>query len=250
MGCKYTLSKHFLAAVVGAGWLSACLNTVYAQQSPALQAATTLPFVSPIFGDNMVLQRNKPDKIWGWSEPGDSIRVVIGNNTASAVAGADHRWQVEIQPPPAGGPYTVKITGRQSVELHNVLVGDVWLCAGQSNMEFKLRGALNATDEVKAANYSADSLFHGSGTCRLPPHRPGERYVECCLPRNGCTSLRGRLLLCAAGATGHTHSYRASCRCCRRHPGRDVDQRRGSSAGGRPGSSACRTSKSERRRRT
>ncbi len=159
MGCEHRLSKHFLAAVVGAGWLSACLNTAYAQPSPALQADSTLPFVSPIFGDNMVLQRNKPDKIWGWSEPGDSVRVAIGNNTASAVAGADHRWQVEIPPPPAGGPYTVKITGRQSVELHNVLVGDVWLCAGQSNMEFKLRGALNATDEVKAANYPQIRFF-------------------------------------------------------------------------------------------
>ena len=114
MGCTHMLRKHFLAAAMGAGLVSASWNTGYAQHSPAVQTATTLPFVSPIFGDNMVLQRNKPDKIWGWSEPGDTVHVVIGSNTASAVAGADRRWQVEIQPPPAGGPYTVKITGRQS----------------------------------------------------------------------------------------------------------------------------------------
>ena len=108
----------------------------------------------------MVLQRNKTDKIWGWSEPGDTVRVEIGSSAASAVAGADHRWQAEIPAPSAGGPYTVKITGRQSVELHNVLVGDVWLCGGQSNMEFKLRGAQNGADEVKAANYPQIRFFN------------------------------------------------------------------------------------------
>ncbi len=151
--------KHFLGMTAALGLLSACLNIGYAQQPTAVPAATGLPFVSPIFGDNMVLQRNKLDKVWGWSEPGDKVQVAVGSSTASAVAAADHRWQVEIQPPPAGGPYTFKITGRQSVELHNVLVGDVWLCGGQSNMEFKLRGALNGADEVKAANYPQIRFF-------------------------------------------------------------------------------------------
>jgi len=86
--------------------------------------------------------------------------VEIAGNTASAVAGADRRWQVEIQPPAAGGPYTVKISGRQSVEFHNVLVGDVWLCGGQSNMEFKLRGALNGPEEIKAANFPQIRFFN------------------------------------------------------------------------------------------
>src|ERR1035437_8961167 len=90
------------------------------------QPAAPLPFVSPIFGDNMVLQRGKPNAIWGWSLPGDSVRVAIGENSATATAGADGKWQARIQPPPAGGPYTVKIAGgQQSVELHEVLVGDV-----------------------------------------------------------------------------------------------------------------------------
>ena len=123
-------------------------------------APAPLPFVSPIFGDNMVLQRNKLDKLWGWSEPGDHVRVEIAGNTASAIAGPDHRWQVEIKAPPAGGPYIVKIAGRQSVELHNVLVGDVWLCGGQSNMEFKLRGALNGPEEIKAASFPQIRFFN------------------------------------------------------------------------------------------
>lgn len=110
------------------------------------------PFVSPIFGDNMVLQRGKKNALWGWSEPGDKIQVQIGDKTASAVAGADRRWQVKIDPPAVGGPYVVKIAGRETVELHNVLVGDVWLCAGQSNMAVSLRFARNGAEEIKAAD--------------------------------------------------------------------------------------------------
>jgi len=142
-----------------------------AQNPPQTVAAEQLPFVSPIFGDNMVLQRGKPDAIWGWSEPGDTVHVQIGDHTASGVAGPDHRWQVKIQPPAVGGPYTVKITRQQTVELHNVLVGDVWLCGGQSNMELALRATLNATEVVKKANYPEIRFFSAFGR---PAYHPAE----------------------------------------------------------------------------
>jgi len=109
--------------------------------------------VSPIFGDHMVLQRGKPNAIWGWSQPGDAIRVEVGDASATATAGSDGRWQARIQPPAAGGPYTVKVAGKQTVELHDVLVGDVWICAGQSNMQFGLAGARNGAEEVKNADH-------------------------------------------------------------------------------------------------
>ena len=126
--------------------LLAALAFAYAAPQDSLQR----PFVSPIFGDDMVLQRGKPNLIWGWSQPGDAIRVEVGENSATATAGADGRWQARIQP---GGPYTVKITGRQTVELHEVLVGDVWICAGQSNMQFGLAQARNGAEEVKNADH-------------------------------------------------------------------------------------------------
>jgi len=132
------------------------------QVSPAA-SAKPLPFVSPIFGDNMVLQRDKLDTIWGWSDPGDTVRVQIGEKTATAAAGLDRRWQVKIQPPAPGGPYTVKITGHQTVELHNVLVGDVWLCGGQSNMGLPLRFTNNADAEIKAAEYPDIRFFTVQG---------------------------------------------------------------------------------------
>ena len=117
------------------------------------------PFVSPIFGDNMVLQREKPNTLWGWSEPGDIVRVEIGGNSSSGTAAADGKWQVKIQPPAVGGPYTVKIAGKQNVELHDVLVGDVWICAGQSNMQFGLAQARNAEEEVRNANHPRIRFF-------------------------------------------------------------------------------------------
>jgi len=130
----------------------------FAQNAPEA-AVKPLPFVSPIFGDNMVLQRGKANTIWGWSDPGDQVRVEIADKTASAVAAADRRWQVQIQPPRPGGPYTVKISGRQTVELHNVLVGDVWLCGGQSNMQVSLPRARDGEEEVKAANFPEIRFF-------------------------------------------------------------------------------------------
>ena len=150
------------AALLISAELSALAQPTPGQFSPAT-AAKSLPFVSPIFGDNMVLQRGKPDTIWGWSDPGDTVRVQIADQTASATAGPDRRWQVKIQPPPPGGPYTVKITGHQSVELHNVLVGDVWLCGGQSNMGLPLRFTKNADEEIKAANYPEMRFFTVQG---------------------------------------------------------------------------------------
>jgi sialate O-acetylesterase len=148
--------------IFAAGFLFVPHCGAFAQDAPQA-AAKPLPFVSPIFGDNMVLQRGKANTIWGWSEPGDNVKVEIGEATASGVTGADRRWQVTIQPPPAGGPYTLKITGRETVELHNVLVGDVWLCGGQSNMGLPLRFARNGADEVKAANYPQIRFFTVAG---------------------------------------------------------------------------------------
>jgi sialate O-acetylesterase len=118
-----------------------------------------LPFVSPMFGDNMVLQRGKPNAIWGWSKPGDAIRVEIGGHTAKTVAGADGRWEVRIQPPAPGGPYTIRIDGARRVELHEVLVGDVWLCGGQSNMQLGLARTRNGAEEINSAHHPEIRLY-------------------------------------------------------------------------------------------
>jgi len=132
----------------------------FALMAASLAADVSLPFVSPMFGNNMVLQRGKPIRFWGWARAGDLIRVELAGHTATATAGTDGRWQAEIKSPEPGGPYTVKIIGPgQSVVLHDVLVGDVWLCGGQSNMQLGLGMAQNGADEIKAANHPEIRLF-------------------------------------------------------------------------------------------
>ena len=132
-------------------------------QLPLTAAETnnaSLPFVSPLFGDNMVLQRGKENRFWGWAKPGQTIRVEIAGQSATAVAGSDGRWQAAVKVPAPGGPYAVKIIGpEQSVVLHEVLVGDVWLCGGQSNMEFGLGRARNGDEEIRSANHPEIRLF-------------------------------------------------------------------------------------------
>jgi len=116
-------------------------------------AMAPLPLVSPIFGDNMVLQRGKADTIWGWSRPGTAIHLELAGSAVSGVAGPGGRWQLTFAPPPAGGPYTLEVTdGQRTAELRNVLVGDVWICGGQSNMELPLRFTDDAAEVMKRAN--------------------------------------------------------------------------------------------------
>ena len=149
----------------------------------ATAGADSLPFVSPIFSDNMVLQRGKPDPVWGWAKPGDVIKVEMAGHTAKAVAGADGRWQVAIQPPAPGGPYTLKISGPdQTVEFHEVLVGDVWLCGGQSNMELGIGLVNNAAEEVQNANHPEIRLFLVNHKVAYSPAKVPDGAWKICSP--------------------------------------------------------------------
>jgi len=123
-----------------------------AQSAAKAAPSAQLPLLSTIFGDNMVVQRDKPESLWGWSDPGDAIHISFADKTATAIAEQDGRWSTTIQPPAVGGPYTMKIVGHRTQVLHNILVGDVWLCAGQSNMEFALRGMNDAQTVIQGAN--------------------------------------------------------------------------------------------------
>ncbi len=106
---------------------------------PALisMADVTLP---RIFGDNMVLQRNKPINIWGWAAVGEKISVQFHDQGKSAKADKSGKWQVFLSPEPAGGPFQLTVKGKNQVQLSNILVGEVWICSGQSNMEMPIAG--------------------------------------------------------------------------------------------------------------
>jgi sialate O-acetylesterase len=117
------------------------------------------PLVDPIFGNDMVLQRDTPDPIWGWTDPGKDVTVTMNGKTAKATAGADGKWIAKIGPFDAGGPYELTVSGPQEEKLTNILVGDVWICSGQSNMEFGIGNGLNAQQEIADANHRQLRLF-------------------------------------------------------------------------------------------
>lgn len=147
-------------------------------------AQAMLPLVSPMFGDDMVLQRGKPNPIWGWAKPGAQITVTIADRMTTATAGDDGRWQLAMDPPPVGGPYTITISGAgQTVELHEILVGDVWLCGGQSNMELGLGHAQHGADEVAAADHPEIRFFKVRSRSAYAPAAIPQGAWEICTPQ-------------------------------------------------------------------
>lgn len=145
-----------------------------------------LPFLHPLFADDMVLQRDIRAPIWGWARPGDKIVVKVdGQPTGQpALAESDGRWMAKIGPFAAGGPHSIVVEGNgQSAKLTNVLFGDVWLCTGQSNMNWPVRLSLNADEEVKNANDPEIRSFTASFYSSLVPMKlPPPAKWEVCTP--------------------------------------------------------------------
>jgi sialate O-acetylesterase len=106
--------------------------------------------LSTVFGEHMVLQRDRPLRVWGSATPGQTLSVELGGRKASTRVGADGRWRVQLAPLPAGGPHRLLVKGDQTVELRDVLIGDVWLLGGQSNMEWTLAQTDTGPQEVAA----------------------------------------------------------------------------------------------------
>jgi sialate O-acetylesterase len=119
--------------------------------SGPLQGQVTLP---AIISDSMILQRNAEVNIWGWAPAGETVRVSFNGRRYRATAGTGGRWEVTLPPMDAGGPYTMEISGGNRIEIGHILVGDVWLCAGQSNMVhyMELHNERYA-DEIAQADY-------------------------------------------------------------------------------------------------
>ena len=121
------------------------------------QAEVTLP---SLLADHMVVQRGLPVHVWGMAAPGEAVWVSFRNESRTATADELGRWSVYLPSGEAGGPFSMTIKGVNVITLTDVLVGDVWVASGQSNMEFPLSGAANAEAEIAAAKYPRIRLFH------------------------------------------------------------------------------------------
>ena len=101
----------------------------------------------------MVLQREQANPIWGKADPGESITVNIHDQSHATTAGSDGTWRINLQPLPVGGPYELHIAANNTVTFKDVLVGEVWICSGQSNMQWSLANTYNGAVEIAAANH-------------------------------------------------------------------------------------------------
>ena len=132
----------------------------FGQAEESLKAA-------PVFTDHMVLQRDRPIPVWGWARSGENVILSLGGQTTSASADAKGCWRAELPALPAGGPHvlTIAIAGRPSASLafQDVLIGEVWICSGQSNMAMTVLDAAGAEEEIAQATSQEIRHF------RLPP---------------------------------------------------------------------------------
>ena len=148
----------------------------------ALTADIKLPAV---LGDHMVLQQDKPIKIWGWAEPGEGISVTFADGRAQATADDDGFWEVRLKAAKAGeGPYNMAITGTQShpVVLEDVWIGEIWLSSGQSNMEWEMWRTHSPTPEIQRAHHPKIRLFHVPRKVSPYPQEDVEAEWQVCTP--------------------------------------------------------------------
>ena len=128
--------------------------------STMIKAEVRLPAV---LGDNMVLQRNSEVNLWGWATPNKTVKVKTSWNrkTYRSRSDADGKWLVKVATKDAGGPYTIRISDGKKVRLNNILLGEVWICSGQSNMEMPVQGflgqpCLHAAETMREARLYPD----------------------------------------------------------------------------------------------
>ncbi len=125
-----------------------------------------------VFGDHMVLQRQKPIAVWGWAAPNKDVTVRLANNTAGTKADGSGAWKLNLPAMEAGGPYTLTVSdGNSSSQVTDVLVGEVWLLSGQSNMEWPVRAAKDFAKEKKDANYPKIRQFFVEHQVSMAPEK-------------------------------------------------------------------------------
>ncbi len=134
---------------------------------PTAHADVKLP---AIFGDHMVLQQEAKVPVWGMADAGEKVTVTVGDHTATTTANSDGKWRVDLNPFPNGAPATtMTVTGKDTLTFQDVLIGDVWLASGQSNMEASLAYDYNGKNEIPQAKDSQLRLFLVSKKTSLQP---------------------------------------------------------------------------------
>ena len=127
--------------------------------------------VPALLADHMVVQRGLPVHVWGMAAPHEAVSVAFRGETKAGTADDNGRWSIYLSPGEAGGPFELSIKAANAIVLNDILVGDVWVASGQSNMEFPMTGLVNAQTEIAAAQYPKIRLF-------LVKHKPADYPLE------------------------------------------------------------------------
>jgi sialate O-acetylesterase len=123
-----------------------------------------------LFSDHVVLQRQKPIPVWGWAKAGEKVKVTFAQQTAEAKADASGKWKVTFKALEAGGPFAINATAKSgNATVNDVLIGEVWLCSGQSNMEWPVQAAKNYEQEKQNANFPQIRHFRVDHVVSLTP---------------------------------------------------------------------------------
>jgi sialate O-acetylesterase len=137
-----------------------------------LHADVKLP---ALISDNMVLQQQMPVRIWGQATIGENVTVAMAGQTVKARTESDGKWEVFLAPMRAGGPFEMTIAGSNSITIRNVLIGEVWVASGQSNMAWTLRNSKGSEQEIPAANYPQIRFFQVKTTVA---ERPADDFTD------------------------------------------------------------------------
>ncbi len=151
--------------------------------SVQLYAEIRLP---KIFSDHMIFQRNEKIHVWGHADAGERVRVTFDDHTLRAKADKQGKWEVFFPPEKAGGPYDLSVRGnKNTVTFSDILVGDIWVCSGQSNMEFPVERSLNGQEEVSRADYPQIRIFNvGKKIATMPREDVVSGEWQVCSPDN------------------------------------------------------------------
>ena len=145
------------------------------------QADVTLP---AIFSDHLVLQRNVAAPVWGWAEPGEKITVSIAGQTRNTTADASGHWHLKLGKLSAGSPLTLTVAGHNTIVIQDVLVGEVWLGSGQSNMQLSVNDVTNAWPEKAAATFPQIRMFTVARRPAATPQTNCEGQWVVCTPQS------------------------------------------------------------------
>ena len=166
------ISRHSTAATL-ALLASLLLAVLHCYADPVLPA---------LFTDHMVLQRNHPVRVWGIADAGEAISISLNGRTAAAMTASDGKWTVILPPMAAGGPFTLVVSGKRTIAIRDVMVGEVWIASGQSNMDYALAGSAGATAELQQADHPDIRLFKVPLHSSLEPQHSVSSAWTLCTP--------------------------------------------------------------------